>query len=103
MNKNCYLEIIGSLCQALCQARSELWPDAWMMHHNKASVHVGHKTDNEIRQSSTFTSTGPMWFVAIPTTEDWFGKLWIFRHCKHSKTCDEYPKKHPRREIPAMF
>jgi hypothetical protein len=70
------------------QTRPKIWPDTWMMHHNNASLHdtlaFGHKTDNDIRKSITFISTGPMWFLAIPRTEDWFEQLWIFRHCQHS-------------------
>jgi len=77
------------------------------MPHNNVSVHdtlaVGHKTDNDIRKSITFTSTGAMWFLVILGTEDWFEQLSIFKHCQHSQTCDGHPKKHPRREIPAMF
>jgi hypothetical protein len=107
VNQNCYLVIMARLYDTVCQTRPELWPDAWMMYHNNASAHdtlaFGHKTDNEIRRSMTFTSTGPMWFLAIPWTEGCFEHLWIFRHCQHSQTCDEHPKKHPRREIPAMF
>lgn len=98
---------MARLCDAVCQTRPKLWPDAWMMPHNNASVHdtlaVGHKTDSDIRKSITFTSTDAMWFFATPRTEDWFEKLWIFRHGQHSQTRDGHPKKHPRREIPAMF
>jgi hypothetical protein len=35
--------------------------------------------------------------LAIPKTEDRFEGPQIFRHCRHSGTCDDHPADHSRR------
>jgi hypothetical protein len=35
VNQHCYLEILARLCQR----RPELWPDAWILHHDNAPAH----------------------------------------------------------------
>jgi hypothetical protein len=36
LNQHCYLEILARLCEAVRQRRPELWPDAWILHHDSA-------------------------------------------------------------------
>jgi hypothetical protein len=36
VNQHCYLEILARLREAVCQRRPELWPDAWILHHDNA-------------------------------------------------------------------
>jgi len=31
VNWHCYLEILGTICEDLCQERHKLWPDAWIL------------------------------------------------------------------------
>jgi histone-lysine N-methyltransferase SETMAR len=36
VNQHCYLEILARLREAVRRRRPELWPDAWILHHNNA-------------------------------------------------------------------
>jgi hypothetical protein len=40
--------------------------------------------------------------VAIPKTKDRFKVPQIFRHCRHSGTCDDHPAEHSKRGVPEM-
>jgi hypothetical protein len=35
----CYLEILAMLREAVRRRRPELWPDAWILHHDNAPAH----------------------------------------------------------------
>jgi hypothetical protein len=37
-NQHCYLEILARLREAVRRRRPELWPDAWILHHDNAPV-----------------------------------------------------------------
>jgi hypothetical protein len=37
-NQHCYLEIMARLCEFVHQRRPELWPDAWILHHDVLAV-----------------------------------------------------------------
>jgi hypothetical protein len=39
VNQHCYLEILARLREAVCRRRHELWPDAWIFHHDNAPAH----------------------------------------------------------------
>jgi hypothetical protein len=39
VNQHCYLEILARLQEAVHQRRPELWPDAWILHHDNALAH----------------------------------------------------------------
>jgi hypothetical protein len=39
VNQHCYLEILARLREAIRQRRPELWPDAWILHHDNALAH----------------------------------------------------------------
>jgi histone-lysine N-methyltransferase SETMAR len=39
VNQHCYLQILGRLREAICWRRPELWPDAWILHHNNNLAH----------------------------------------------------------------
>jgi hypothetical protein len=39
VNQRCYLEILSRLCEAVHWKRPELWPDAWILHHDNAPAH----------------------------------------------------------------
>jgi hypothetical protein len=39
VNQHCYLEILARLREAVHQRRPELWPDAWILHHDNALAH----------------------------------------------------------------
>jgi transposase len=39
VNQHCYLEILARLREAVGRRRPELWPDAWILHHNNALAH----------------------------------------------------------------
>jgi hypothetical protein len=38
VNQHCYLEILARLHEAVCRRRPELWPDAWILHHDVLAV-----------------------------------------------------------------
>jgi hypothetical protein len=38
VSQHCYLEILARLREALDQRRPELWPDAWILHHDALAV-----------------------------------------------------------------
>jgi hypothetical protein len=111
VNQHCYLEILARLCKAVHRRRPELWPDAWNLHHDNTLAHdtlavqefLAKKIDSEIGPSTILTRFGPMRLLAIPKTEDRFKGPQIFRHCRHSGTCDNHPAEHSRRGVPEMF
>jgi hypothetical protein len=39
VNQHCYLEILARLREAVSRRRPELWPDAWLLHHDSALAH----------------------------------------------------------------
>jgi hypothetical protein len=39
VNQHCYLEILARLHEAVRRRRPELWPDAWILHHDNALSH----------------------------------------------------------------
>jgi hypothetical protein len=39
VNQHCYLEILARLREAVRRRRPELWPDAWLLHHDNALAH----------------------------------------------------------------
>jgi hypothetical protein len=39
MNQHCYLEILARFREAVRRRRPELWPDAWILHHDNALAH----------------------------------------------------------------
>jgi hypothetical protein len=39
VNQHCYLEILARLREVVRRRRHELWPDAWISHHDNALVH----------------------------------------------------------------
>jgi hypothetical protein len=39
VNQHCYLEILARLREAVRRRRPELWPDAWISHHDNALAH----------------------------------------------------------------
>jgi transposase len=39
VNQHCYLEILARLREAVRRRRPELWPDAWILHHDNALAH----------------------------------------------------------------
>jgi hypothetical protein len=39
VNQHCYLKILAGLCEAVSCRRPELWPDAWILHHDSATAH----------------------------------------------------------------
>jgi hypothetical protein len=60
---------------------------------------LGQTIGNEIGPSRF----GPVRLLAIPKTEDRFEGPQIFRHCRHSGTCDDHPEEHSSRGVPEMF
>jgi histone-lysine N-methyltransferase SETMAR len=39
VNQHCYLEILARLREAVRRRRPELWPDAWILHHDNTPAH----------------------------------------------------------------
>jgi histone-lysine N-methyltransferase SETMAR len=39
VNQHCYLEILARLREAVRRRRPELWPNAWILHHDSTSAH----------------------------------------------------------------
>jgi hypothetical protein len=39
VNQHCYLEILARLRETVRRRRPELWPDAWILHHDNALAH----------------------------------------------------------------
>jgi hypothetical protein len=60
VNQHCYFEILAMLREAVRQRRPELWPDAWILHHDNAPAHDvlafwAKKINIEIGPSTIFT------------------------------------------------
>jgi hypothetical protein len=74
VNQHCFLEILERLHEAVCQILPELWPDAWILHHDTALAHdalavwefLAKKIDNEIGPSTIFARFGPCDFWLFP-------------------------------------
>jgi histone-lysine N-methyltransferase SETMAR len=39
VNQHCYLEILARLREDVRRRRPELWPDAWILHHDNTTAH----------------------------------------------------------------
>jgi hypothetical protein len=39
VNQHCYLEILAGLREVVHWRRCELWPDAWILHHDNSPAH----------------------------------------------------------------
>jgi hypothetical protein len=39
VNKHFYFKILARLREAVYRRRPELWPDAWILHHDNAPAH----------------------------------------------------------------
>jgi hypothetical protein len=73
VNQHCYLEILARLREAVRRRRPELWPDAWILHHDNVLAHDAlsvreaedQKIDNEIG-STIFARFGPVRHLAVP-------------------------------------
>jgi hypothetical protein len=59
--------------------------------------------NSEIGPSTIFARFGPVRHLTVPKTEYRFEGRHIFRHCRHSGTCDDHPTEHSRRGVPEMF
>jgi hypothetical protein len=77
---HCYLEILAKLREDVSRRRLELWPDAWILHHDNALAHdvlavrefLAKNIDNEIEPSTIFARISPVRLLDIPKTEDCF-------------------------------
>jgi hypothetical protein len=111
VNQHCYSEMLARLRETVRQRRPELWPDAWILHHDNVLAHdaldvwefLAKKIDNEIGPFTIFARFSPMLLLAIPETEDRFEGPQIFRHCRYSGTCDDHPAEHSRRGVSEML
>jgi hypothetical protein len=88
VNQNCYLEILERLREAVRRRRPELWPDAWILHHDNALAHDTLAVREFLAKKSImkldltiFARFGHVRLLAIPETEDHFEGPQIFRHC----------------------
>jgi hypothetical protein len=109
-NQHCYLEILARLREAVVgeDLNFGLMLGSCIMTMPKLmtrslSGSVWPKIDIEIVPSSIFARFCPVRFLAIPKTEDRFEGPQIFRHCRHSGTCDDHHAEYSRRRVPEMF
>jgi hypothetical protein len=111
VTQQCYLEILARLREDFCRRRPDLWPDTWILHHDNVPAHGAlavrefwtKRNDIEIGPSTIFARFGSVRLLAIPKTEDSFEGTQIFRHCRHSGTCDDHPADDSRTGVPEMF
>jgi hypothetical protein len=103
VNQHCYLKILARLREAVRRRRPELWPDAWIFHHDNAPAHdalavrtfLAKKIDIEIGPSTILARFVPVRLLAISKTEDRFEgpTLQTFINMRRSS----------RRGVPEMF
>jgi hypothetical protein len=61
VNQHCYLEILARLCKAVCRRRPELWPDAWILHHDNAPDHDALIVREFLAKKSIFKLDHPLY------------------------------------------
>jgi hypothetical protein len=89
-NQHCHLEILARLREAVNRRRPELWPDAWILHHDNAPAHDVLTVHKFFAKKSITKLDHPPYSpdlapcdLTIPKTEDCFEGPQIFRHCRH--------------------
>jgi hypothetical protein len=107
VNQHCYLEILARLREAIRRRRPELWPDAWILHHDNAPAHDALAVLEFLAKKSISILDHPPYSPDLaPCDFRLFPKLKTAlkgRHCRHSGTCDDHPAEHSRRGVPEMF
>ena len=106
VNQNSYLEIMARLCDVVCQARPILWPDAWcpttvrlFMTHLLLDTKLTMTLENPLHSQALV----PCGFWLFPELKTGSNSYRFSNTANIHRHVMDIPKKHPRREIPAMF
>jgi histone-lysine N-methyltransferase SETMAR len=87
VNQHCYLEILAWLHEAVRCRRPELWPHAWILHHDNALAHdmlavqefLAKKSILKLNHPPYSPDLAPFDFWIFPKTEDYFEESQIFQ------------------------
>jgi histone-lysine N-methyltransferase SETMAR len=76
VNQHCYSEILARLHEAICRRRPELWPDAWILHHDNALAHDALTIWEFLAKKSITKSDHPPYLPDLAPCDFWlFPKL----------------------------
>jgi histone-lysine N-methyltransferase SETMAR len=110
VDQHCYLKILARLREAVRRRRPELWPDAWILHHDNAPAH------DALAVREFWVKTSIMQLEHIPYSPDLapcdFWLFWkqdrfegpqFFRHCRHSGIATSILQSTPEEEFQKYF
>jgi hypothetical protein len=78
VDQHCYLEILARLREAFRRRRLELWPDAWILHHDSVLAHDALAVREFLAKKSTMKLDYPPYSPDLAPCDFWlFPKLKI--------------------------
>jgi histone-lysine N-methyltransferase SETMAR len=76
VNQHCYLEILARLREAVRRRRLELWPDAWILHHDNAPAYDALAVREFLAKKSIMKLDHPLYSPDLAPCDFWlFPKL----------------------------
>jgi hypothetical protein len=76
VNRQCYLEILAKLHEAVHRRRPELCPDAWILHNDNALVHNALAVREFLAKKSIMKLDHPPYLPDLASCDFWlFSKL----------------------------
>jgi histone-lysine N-methyltransferase SETMAR len=76
VNQHCYLEILARLREVVRRRRPELWPDAWILHHDIAPAHNTLTVQEFLAKKSIMKLDHPLYLPDLAPCSFWlFPKL----------------------------
>jgi hypothetical protein len=71
VNQHCYLEILAGLRGAVHRRRPELWPHAWILHHDSASAHDALADREVLAKKSIMKLDHPPYLPNLAPCDSW--------------------------------
>jgi histone-lysine N-methyltransferase SETMAR len=105
VNQHYYLEILARLREVVRRRRPELWPDAWILHHDNALAHDALAVREFLAKKSIMKLDHPPYSPDLAPCDFWlFPKLkTALKGHRFSDIADDHPAEHSRKGVPEMF
>jgi hypothetical protein len=85
VNQHCYLEILAMLREAVRRRRPELWPDAWILHHDNALARDALAVREFLAKKSIMKLDHPPYSPDLAPCD-----FWLFPKLKTALKCHRY-------------
>jgi hypothetical protein len=71
VNQCCYLKVLARLREAVHRRRPELWPHAWILHHDNALAHDTHAVREFLAKKSIMKLNHPPYLPDLAPCDFW--------------------------------